>query len=77
MPQYTPEYPPQYTAILEASTRVLLALMERQKPGDEDVAELQRFAPERAHEDIRVLAHYVAREALRKRSEIRAAAGDD
>jgi hypothetical protein len=68
---------PQYTAILKTSSRVLMALAERQKPADEDVAELQRFAPEFPHEDIGVLAQYVAQEALRKRREIRAAAGDD
>ena len=45
---------PLYTALLEASSRVLLALMERQRPADEDVAELRRFAPEFAHEDISV-----------------------
>jgi hypothetical protein len=68
---------PQYTAILRTSTRVLMALAEHQKPSDRDVARLQRFAPERAHEDIYVLASYVAQEALQKRREIRAAAAEN
>jgi hypothetical protein len=68
-----PQYTPQYTAILRTSTRVLMALAERQKPADKDVAKLQRFAPQHAHEDIYVLAYYVSQEALQKRRESRAA----
>ena len=59
--------------MLRISTRVLMALAERQKPADKDVAKLQRFAPQRVHEGIYPLAYYVAQEALQKRRESRAA----
>jgi len=64
---------PQYTPILKTATRVLMALAERQRPLDEDVAELQRLAPERASERLDILACYVIQEAMDKRYEVQAA----
>jgi hypothetical protein len=49
-----------------------MALAERQRPLDEDVAELQRLAPERANERLDILACYVIQEALNKRHEAQA-----
>ena len=55
-----------------------MALAERQRPLEEDVAELQRLAPERASERLDILACYVIQEAMAKRYEVQAAeAGSD
>jgi hypothetical protein len=50
-----------------------MALAERQRPLDEDVAELQRLAPEHANERLDVLACYVIQEAMNKRYDVQAA----
>jgi hypothetical protein len=64
---------PQYVPILKTATRVLMALAECQRPLDEDVAELQRLAPERANERLDILACHVIQEAMNKRYEVPAA----
>lgn len=44
-----------------------MAIAERQRPSDEDVAELRRYAPNHAHEELDDLACYVIHEAMGKR----------
>lgn len=55
---------PQYTSILKIASRVLMAFAQRQRPSDEDVAELRRFAPDHAHEEADELACHVVNEVM-------------
>jgi hypothetical protein len=68
---------PQYTPMLRAASRVLMAIAERQRPSDEDVAELRRFAPDHAHEELDELACHVVHEAMGMRRQQGAASADD
>ena len=61
------------TEVLEVALRVLTAITGHQKPNEDDLDTLRKYAPFLAHEPADELACDVVQQALQQRAEVRSA----